>query len=264
MATRCCSIAARPSIFGKTLFTAAFKELGMDWTYEPLEVRTESRLRDAIEEVRRGVRGCGVSMPWKAEVMALLDVIDPTAQQIGAINTIVNDNGTLTGYNTDYLGALSVYENRVGKGSRVLICGAGGVARAQASALKRLGATVLFTTRNKEEEASFSKQFDTSPIPWQERTSFKADILVNCTPVGMEPDADSMVLPPDALRNFRVIADMVIKPPRTKLLAAAEQAGCATIPGTDFVLEQAMEQFRLYTGREPPREVMERAMESIL
>src|SRR5438046_2951853 len=130
--TTCCiSIAGSPGNFGATLFNTAFEALSLDYIYKPFRVMPED-LSKAVAGIRAfGVRGCGVSMPHKIKVLDLLDAIDPLAEEIGAVNTIVNNNGKLTGYNTDVSGAMRALKERYDvRGKSAHIIGSGGVARA--------------------------------------------------------------------------------------------------------------------------------------
>ncbi|MBK7864078.1 MAG: hypothetical protein IPJ65_36860 [Archangiaceae bacterium] len=180
-ATLCCSFAARPSRFGFSLFNAAFAAEGLDWLYKPVQVTTAEQLKDAVAGLRGfGVRGCGVSMPWKVEVMPLLDQVDDAATAIGAVNTIVNEGGKLWGHNTDAWGAERVLGNAgVGKGTRVLLLGAGGVAAALAWALNALGAKTTVAARKPDD---FARRFGLTPVPWADREKVDAQVLVNATP----------------------------------------------------------------------------------
>lgn len=261
----CISIASRPGVLGTTLFGAGFSTLNIPWTYQARKVANEDELRSTISELREGnIRGCGVSMPWKTKVMPYLDALDPSAERIGAVNTIVYSDGRLRGYNTDYIAARRVYQDaKIGKGSRVLILGAGGVARAHIVALTELGAKVTLSAREPGQMFTLVDRYDIEPLDWEERTLWIGDVLVNCTPVGMEPDK-GVPLDVSALRNVKIVADLVIKPPRTKLLISAEKAHRKTLPGTLFALEQALEQFRIYVEREPPRDEMESALQAQL
>jgi shikimate dehydrogenase len=263
---KCISIASRPSNFGRTMFSAAFRAKGLDWTYEPQKVETVSELEEAIKYIRdQDIRGCGVSMPWKSDVIKYLDAIDPAAQRIGAINTLVNESGHLTGYNTDYFGAQTVLKYvSIGKNSEVLLLGTGGAAKAVACAMTDFDSLVFVSGRTPEHLNEFCKKYRTVQCRWEDRNDLDADLLINCTNVGMSPHDGVMPVADYALRNFGMVADYVINPPKTKLIQIAEEKDIYTIPGYEFTLHQAAKQFGLYTGKEAPLEAMQSAMQTLL
>ena len=219
-----------------------------------------------IEGIRGfNIRGCGASMPWKTKIMQYLDSIDPVAQKIGAINTIVNDNGTLLGYNTDYFAAKKLFsEYGVKEQTTILLLGTGGVAKAIVTALHELNADITVCCRTEEHALDFAQQYKTKHIAWNERNTYTADVLVNATPTGMTPDDTGIVIDPAAIINFTLIADLVIKPANTKLITLAKERHKKTIPGYMFTLQQAIKQFELYTGKPAPSIVMEQAMQELL
>lgn len=261
----CISIASRPSKFGYTLFNTAFHHVGLDMAYKPFQVE-ESQLGNAIEGIRGlGIRGCGISMPHKQNALQHVDGLDMNAEEIGAINTIVNDGGMLKGYNTDYSGAREIYEKeRFSNDTTVVLLGAGGVARAQARALVDIGCKVTVVNRTRERAERLASDFNCNIADWEERDRLRADCLVNCTSVGMRPNEDGMPLGENSLNNYECVIDLVIKPVETKMLMSAEMRGKKIIKGSEFTLMQAAKQFELYTGKCPPLSVMRHAMERLL
>ena len=256
--TVCISIAARPGKFGSTIFNAGFQALGLDFVYKPLKVE-EKDLADAVANIRdSGIRGCGVSMPHKINILSYLDEIDPIAKKIGAINTVVNDQGILKGYNTDFLGAQrAIKENYDVAGKRVLLIGAGGVSRAIIMALKENKAGEIYlTNRDQAKGQRVAKEFDIGYYSYIKKSSFSGDLLINATPVGMTPNDQEMIIDPKQLQSFKAVMDVVVYPHQTKLLKAAEDLKLAIIPGWQMALYQATAQFKLYTGQEAPLEVM--------
>jgi shikimate dehydrogenase len=254
-ATLCFSFAARPSRFGFTLFNAAFRAEGLDWLYKPVQVTTSAQLKDAVAGLRGlNARGCGVSMPWKAEIMLLLDQVDDAARAIGAVNTVVNEGGKLWGHNTDAWGAERVLKDAgVGRGTRVLLLGSGGVAAALAWALNALGAKTTVAARR---PADLAQRFGLTAVSWENRESVEAQVVVNATPIGMAPETDATPI----ARRFELVADLVASPPTTRLI---REALGRTVTGPQFTLEQAVRQFELYTGRPAPRPVMLKALASL-
>ena len=197
-------------------------------------------------------------MPHKVKAMSYLDYIDPVAREIGAINTIVNNNGILSGYNTDFTGAqkaISEFYNVRSK--KILIVGAGGVSRAIILALKKNGAGEIFlTNRDEKKGKKVAKELGLEYYPFQRKTDLKVDLLINATSVGMSPLQKEMIIPKKFLSNYSAIMDVVIYPFETLLLFEAKKMGKVVIPGYKMALYQAMEQFRLYTGKNPPLDII--------
>ena len=166
----------------------------------------------------------------------------------------MNEGGKLWGHNTDAWGAERVLKDAgVGKGSRVLLLGAGGVAAAVAWALNALGAKTTVAARRPDD---FAKRFGLTAVQWDNRSSVEAEVLVNATPIGMAPEADATPI----AKGFELVADLVASPPQTRLIREAEGR---TVSGPQFTLEQAVRQFELYTGRLAPRPVMLKALATL-
>ena len=136
-----------------------------------------------------------------------------------------------------------MFENAgLGRGDEALILGAGGVARAVATAAIDLGMCASISTRDPKKRDEFARQFMATPVPWKDRHSSSAKVLINCTPIGMAPEEESMPVNVTAICNFEVIADLVAKPPVTGLIAKARLQNLRTLPGYLFVLQQAAKQ----------------------
>lgn len=262
-ATVCISVAARPSRFGITVHNAGYRHLGLDFFYKA--IRAEA-IGPVIEAVRTlDFRGCSVSMPFKLEVIPLLDSIDPTAAAVGAVNTVVNDHGRLTGFNTDVTGARRALET-LGNGplGRVLVMGGGGAARAVLAALIDLGASdIKVALRDPARGAALGDSFDVEIVPWGDSPLPAADLLVNASPVGMAPGVDDMPVPETYFDGVRAIMDVVATPAETKLLRIARERGIMAADGITMTLHQAAEQFELYTGERAPIDVMRAAFERL-
>lgn len=258
-------MAKRPGDFGATIFNKSFEHLGLNYIYKPFGI-DEENLKAAVNGMRAlGVRGCGVSMPHKIPIMEFLDEIDPIAQKIGAINTIVNNNGRLTGFNTDFEGAKRIIKEKYDiSGKKVLIIGAGGVSRAIIVALKESNAGEIFiTNRDEEKGREMASQFEIKFIPFGERNNFRANLLINATSVGMSPQENEMIIEESAIDNFDAVMDVVVYPNITKLTSRAKEKGKITIPGFSMSLYQAVAQFKMYTGQEAPIEVMSSSMKEL-
>jgi shikimate dehydrogenase len=249
---------------------AAFRELGLDWVYVALRVPKE-RLGDAVRGLRAmGFAGANVTIPHKREVMRFLDEVDPLARQIGAVNTIVNRNGRLAGYNTDGEGALKAIagEGIRLKGKRAVILGAGGAAHAIASTLaKKAGLESLLILNIVEGEArelaarvqAGSKarveglKLDRDTIA---AAVAEADLVINATSVGMVPEPHDSLVPRGLLRKGLAVFDVVYNPLETRLVREAKAAGCKVVTGEKMLANQGAASFELWTGRKAPAKTM--------
>jgi shikimate dehydrogenase len=250
------------------MHNAAFQKLGLDYLYVPFQIREEN-LAKAIDGMRAlNIRGLNVTIPYKQSVLPFLDRIDDCAKKIGAVNTIVNENGTLTGYNTDAEGfLLSLKENRVDpKGQKVVIIGSGGAARAIAFALMENGAHICIHNRSRERVVELVR--DLKNMTGSEVELFSLDsrslqktlehagILVNTTSVGMSPEINDSPVPAELLKAGLIIYDVVYNPIKTRLLMDGEAARAKTISGIDMLVFQGAIAFEKFTGRTAPKELM--------
>lgn len=199
----------------------------------------------------RDFDGLNVTIPYKQKVMPLLDEIDETAAEIGAVNTIVNRNGILKGYNTDWLGFVQMLKNRgiEVKGKKTAVLGSGGASKAVQAALKSLGADVHVISRRavRENTITYEAMYAESST-WQ--------VIVNTTPLGMYPKCDDMAVDPGRFENLESVVDIIANPLRTKLLFEAECLGLKTAGGLDMLVAQAWHADILYTGRQLDPQLM--------
>ncbi|WP_437877617.1 shikimate dehydrogenase [Sorangium sp. So ce513] len=262
--TLCGSISRHPVSTGAAMHLAGYRALGLDFTYIPFAV---TDVEGATRGMRAlGIRGLGVSMPYKQAVIPLLDEIDPVAARIGAVNTIVNEEGRLRGYNTDWIGAVRALEEvtQLG-GARVLLLGAGGAARAVAFGLAERGAVVTIANRDIEKARQLAAAVGGTAVPLDGAApSPDHGILVNATSRGMAEVDPRSPVPEEALREGLLVMDIVYKPMMTELVEAARRRGATAVHGGRMLLHQAAEQFRLYTGREPPLDAMDEALRAQL
>lgn len=258
----CGSFAGRASSVGVRIHNAAYRALGLNYTYVAFSIQDAQAAVQALRAL--SLRGCAVTMPFKETVIPLLDRLDSDAARIGAVNTIVNDEGVLTGYNTDWLAARQALEEVTAlSGKAAAVLGAGGAGRAVCYALAQAGCTVHVFNRTvgraEELAAAFGLAGAHALADLPELPAY--DILVNTTSVGYR-DPASAPIPDDWLRNTsgKVVMDIIPEPLETRLLAAARAAGAICVPGWRMRLLQAAAQFRLYTGQEPPLAVMQAAL----
>ena len=247
---------------------AAFEAAGIDWVYVPFQVERES-LKAAIDGVRAlNLRGLNVTVPHKVDLMPYLDSIDPVAQRIGAVNTIVNQAGHLRGCNTDASGFVHALETGGVDvaGQRVIVLGAGGGARAVAYSLADLGAVPVIVNRTGERAALLARDVSSdtgvdaswsalSPHALEELAAATA-LMVNTTSVGMSPRTGESPCPPSIMRRDLVVCDIVYNPLHTTLMRDAEAAGARTISGVEMLVGQGARAFELWTGLNAPIDVM--------
>ncbi len=252
---------------------AALRALGLDYEYRLLPVPPEG-LVEKVAELRDGdVAGFNVTIPHKVVIIPLLDELDETASTVGAVNTVVNRDGRLKGYNTDRLASTRALRGAYGDlaGCRVAILGAGGAARAVASGLASHAEWIKIIARDEEKAKALAKQIrgtdaeirggGLGEAPGMIRS---ADILVNATPVGMSPNRDRSPVEASVLHPGLLVFDLVYNPERTRLLADAEAAGARALGGLAMLVYQGAEAFRLWTGREAPESLMMRAAREAL
>ena len=275
--TLCGSLSLHPVSLGAAMHTAGYRELGLDFVYVPFAIEpgdlpgalTGMRLTRALFETVADIRGFGVSMPFKLMVIPLLDRLDELAGRIGAVNTIVNDGGVLTGYNTDAWGAARALEEALPLSDRrVVVLGAGGAARAavHSFASEDMSVTVLNRTVEKaralaDEVNQLAPKHPVGSGGLDELDRLEVDALVNCSSAGMEDYSGASPIPEALLSPRWVVMDVVYKPIHTVLLRSAERVGARTVHGGRMLLHQACRQFELYVGRPAPREAMSRALE---
>jgi shikimate dehydrogenase len=249
------------------MHNAAFEILGMDAVYLAFRV-TKPDLEDAIKGAKSlGIAGLNVTIPLKEKALVFVDVADEMATRIGAINTIDFSSGTPVGYNTDGIGSMQVLEETVGEltAKNVLILGAGGAARAIAFYLDEKGATVTLANRTKARAAQLAAQLGSAAAIGLDAELKKhiqaTDILINATSIGMHPHEEATLVTADMLHPDLVVFDIVYNPLETRLLHEAKRAGVRKIVnGVKMLVYQGAASFTIWTGVEPPIDVMERAV----
>ena len=274
--TRICGLIGDPveHSMSPAMHNAAFKDRGIDYVYLPFKVAKEQLDRATLGVRALNIRGLNVTIPHKVAVMPLLDELDPLSERIGAVNTIVNSDGILKGYNTDAHGFLKAMMERgiEPEGKNVVVLGAGGASRAISFILAEKGANLVILNRQLEidwavELASnisraFGREVKALELGEQNLAKVlkKGDILVNATSVGMSPNTGETPVPARLLKGNLIVFDIVYNPVKTRLLAEAEAVGASTISGLEMLVWQGTLAFEMWTGLKAPLEVMKEAV----
>ncbi|MBI3168481.1 MAG: shikimate dehydrogenase [Chloroflexi bacterium] len=251
------------------IHTAALNACGLqgDYSLFPIYPDDKQGLKDLLSHVRAGeITGLNVTIPHKQNVIEFMDELTPTAEAIGAVNTIYLRDEKLIGDNTDAPGFLSDLKKFVNKETstqvsrQALVLGAGGSARAVVYALVKDGWNVTITTRRLEQAEKLTNSFPNYQLPITDLTDLRPstfDLLVNTTPVGMTPSIDQSPLPENlSLSSNTFIYDLVYNPRETKLVRDARTQGLSATGGLGMLIEQAALAFEIWTGHAPPREVL--------
>ena len=219
-------------------------------------------LDSAIKGIKAlNFRGASVTIPHKVNVIRYLDEVDDAAAKIGAVNTIVNQKGKLTGYNTDCQGALEALRTKTAiKGRSVAVIGAGGAARAVGFGLVASGGRVTIFNRSPTTGERLAADLNADFLPLSDWQSNRYEIIINTTPVGMYPNIDATPVPRKNLTKEMIVMEIVYNPLKTRLLKEAEAKGCRTISGMTMFVFQAALQFELWTGEKAPVNIMRRSV----
>lgn len=230
-----------------------------DAVYLPFLVEELSDFFEIVPEF--AVHGFSVTLPHKERILRYLDDCEPLAEEIGAVNTVtVRRGGKLSGSNTDYIGALRALEGKMPlKGSRVVIIGAGGVARAVAFALAKADAEVLVCARRENAARQLARAVHGGVLRRAGLRKQRFDVLVNATPLGMHPHPESSPLVATEL-NCSLVMDLIYRPLQTKLLRMAAARGIRTVSGVEMFLAQGIAQWELWMGGSAPESAMRSAV----
>jgi shikimate dehydrogenase len=278
--TQVCAIFGHPvgHSLSPEIHNAAFQALGLPYVYVAHDVPPGSVVR-ALDGIRvLGYRGLSITIPHKVEALGGVDEVDETARIIGCINTVVNENGRLLGYNSDGRGAVNALREAGmdPQGRRTLVLGSGGAARAIAVTISREAPPEKLTllgiddaeldrlaadVRHKGRAVVHHEHLDDKSLA---NALADADLLLHCSPIGMHPQEDRSLVPAQLLRPSVAVFDAVYNPRRTRLIRDAQQAGCQTVLGLEMFLGQAFVQFELWTGQPAPRDVMRKVVEAKL
>jgi len=240
------------------MHNAAFAARGLNAVYVAFEVRDLPRAVEGLRGLR--ISGVSVTIPFKEEIMPLLDDVDARARGIGAVNTVIHREGRLVGTNTDWEGAARALGDKIElTGQHTLLLGAGGAGRAIIYALQQAGGRVSVTDPDTARAAALARDFGVESVAPGDLNRCPATILINASPVGMTPQTEDIPFPPEELGRFAVVMDIVYSPLETRLLREARGRGAATIDGLQMLIYQGARQFELFTGQPAPVEVMRRA-----
>ena len=255
-----------------SVHNAAFAAKGIDAVYIPFEVHDlksfcKRMVHPRTRELDWNLRGLSVTAPHKTTVIDFLDWVDPTAKEIGAVNTIVIDGDGLRGYNTDALAVLRPVTEKLGplRDARCAIIGAGGAANAVLWSLKSEGADATVFARDQEKGRAVAEKFGAGFVRLEAASFKKFDFVINATPLGTRgPLEGETPASAEQLRGARLAYDLVYNPSETRFLRQAREAGCDTIGGLTMLVLQAAEAFKLWTGIDAPLAVMRAAAQRAL
>jgi 3-dehydroquinate dehydratase/shikimate dehydrogenase len=249
------------------LHNLAFRHLRLKAVYLPMRVPSDEFEHTLDEYNDLGAVGYSVTIPHKEAALQFADKADDAALQIGAANTLIRKNGEWRASNTDFAAAmdsiqLGLREKGVESlsGQRVLILGAGGVAKAIGLGVQQQGGVLTVTNRSKARGKELADKLGCQFVSWENRGAADCEVLVNCTPLGMSPKVDETPFAAHWLRDGMVVFDTIYNPENTLLLKDAREHGCITVSGLEMFLRQAAAQFRKFSGQEPPLEYMRRTL----
>ncbi len=263
--------------FSPFIHNLSFELNKLDYVYLPFDVPIES-LKDSVKGiVALGIKGFNVTIPHKEKILFYLNQVSEEASIIGAVNTVINENGVLSGYNTDVLGvyeSLLPYKDEIA-GEVVTVFGAGGAARSVIYALIRYFKVGQINIINRTEQIAESlkeyfntkmmfnaiKSFELFP-PDLVTTVYDSKLIINTTSVGMFPKVDDAIFTlSDSFRKGQIAFDVVYNPPKTKFLKIASRKGAKTVSGLKMFVEQASKSFELWTNTAMPKDKVEKALE---
>jgi 3-dehydroquinate dehydratase/shikimate dehydrogenase len=256
-----------PALFNRSFEAKSINAVFLPFLVRGGKVEFDEFLDAVCKRYKLGFGGFSVTMPHKSHALdyavAHGDYVDTLAQAIGSVNTLkIGFNGLISAYNTDYAGAMdalaSVFDNDRHNlhGKKVAVLGAGGVSRAVVAGLVDVGARVRIYNRTLSKAQSLAKEFRCKFAGVDELTEHTADVVINCTSLGMHPKPDMCPVPEGYLADTMTVFDTVYSPLETKLLKMAAAAGAKTVNGAEMFIRQAMAQYRIYIGEEPDEDLM--------
>jgi len=248
-------------LLSPALFRAAFKHLKMEAEFKVFDINPddpEALANFTYETDLNQIAGFAVGAPFEESIMTYMDHYDPLAKIAGSVNTVVNEDSKLIGYNTLSLGALQALQEKTTlPGKKALVMGMGHAGRAIAYSLKEFGVDVFVFDRITEKAEEVAKAFDLMTIDYRDIEKEDFDMLINTTRVGSFPNSEEFLLHEEQIFSHAVVMDLVVHPLKTQLLKVAEKAGAKTVSGDRVLLHTTARQFELWFGLEAPREAME-------
>jgi len=237
------------------MHNTAFKHIDYNGVYLAFNVKD---IASAIRGIKSlGIKGVSVTIPHKQTVMEHLDDIDEKALNIGAVNTIINKEETLVGYNSDCLGAINALKEKTSiQGKKVVIIGAGGAARAIGFGILAEGGDLIILNKFKDEGELLANDLRVNYYPITDFEKLDCQILINATPLGMTPNVETTPVKSESLHKDMIVMDIVYNPLKTRLLKEAESKGCTTVDGVSMFIYQGAFQFELWTGQQAPVDLM--------
>jgi len=237
------------------MHNTAFKNIDYNGVYLAFNVKD---IASAIRGIKSlGIKGVSVTIPHKQTVMEHLDDIDEKALNIGAVNTIINKEETLVGYNSDCLGAINALKEKTSiQGKKVVIIGAGGAARAIGFGILAEGGDLIILNKFKDEGELLANDLRVNYYPITDFEKLDCQILINATPLGMTPNVETTPVKSESLHKDMIVMDIVYNPLKTRLLKEAESKGCTTVDGVSMFIYQGAFQFELWTGQQAPVDLM--------
>ncbi len=247
------------------IHNAAFMDAGLNARYLPLRVPKDDlhTFMNSCHSI--GIEGISITIPHKETSLQYCTQAEASATGIGAINTMIFNGDDRLGYNTDYRAAMDCIEEVFGiqrgqensmQGKVAIILGAGGVSRAVAWGLRQRKCEVYIASRTEERSQTLGAEIGCRTIDWDQRHEIKAHLLINGTPVGMHPNVDASPYNMASLNEYMVVFDTVYNPENTLLIKQAKRKGARVITGVDMFVRQAAYQFRLFTGKDAPTDLM--------
>ncbi|MSR32259.1 MAG: shikimate dehydrogenase [Gemmataceae bacterium] len=241
------------------IHNCGFRDLGIDACYLPFQVGRDEFANALAVLEKIPVMGYSVTIPHKENAARLAATSSPLVKKLGSANTLLRREKGFHAENTDAIAIVRSLETQGGGsvgGRKVLVLGAGGVGRAAVFSLKEAGYQVILANRSEEKAARLAKEAGVQTLPWQDRAGFKEGILVNCTSLGMKPDLESTAWEKAWFTKKHLAFDAVYNPVQTRFLREAGEAGVPAITGVEMFVQQAGIQFKLFTGQDPPLEMM--------
>ena len=249
------SASQNPGNFGATIYNQLFDVYNINAVYLPRKITDEIKLIEAIKTLN--IRGCSVTMPLKSKVGKYLDRLDEISKKTGSVNTILNNDGILCGYNTDYYGALDIILSL--KPQSTLIYGAGSVTNSVILALQDSGCkNISVVARRVDKAKEIADKFGIEYIDKVESINRHFELLINTTPASIEKEHEMYSLLP----YVDTVFDLVVYPTKTELITISQNMGCKTVEGIEMSKKQLKKQFEIYTGVECEIDIINKIVDS--